>query len=484
MRRVSVSSLFVFFVCLGLPALVGCSSQFTGSLTGRDGDGTGPKPAAGQAQVTSLDPASVAAGSSAFTLTVTGLNFTPTTTVLWDENTSLTTTYVSSTILRAQVPISLIAKPGTTTIIPSPVGTFNFGANFTITVPQLTGNNSFSLTGVPVIANDMVWDQASQQLYLSISTNSSNQSHPTSVTALNPQSGALGVSVSTGNEPGKLAISSDGSYLYADLLFSGLIGTGSSVHRYSLPSLQSDIDIPLGSSSAMPYDAIDLAVSPSNAHSIVVTKGFPWTGESGGVVIYDDAVARPKAIPWNPGPGPINTLLWNPNGQSVYGTGNTVAGLYFMSVDSTGIQLQTKPSVATALGNLHYDSTTGLLYSDSGSILDPATGSVVGTFPLNTLQGGLQGFANATNPVMVPDGKLNIAYFFGHTAFGGSLNSVLAAYDLTHFTFLGAISIPNVSVKPVKILRWGNNGLAILTDSASSPNVYLVSGDFVTSPAL
>jgi hypothetical protein len=249
--------------------------------------------------------------------------------------------------------------------------------------------------------------------------------------------------------------------------------------------LQSDIDIPLGSSGSVPYDGVDLAVSPSNAHSIVIARGSYGVAESGGVAIYDDAVARPKIIASNSKPGPINALLWNPNGQSLYGTGNSASGLYFISVDSTGIQLQTQPSTATALGNLHYDSTTGQLYSDSGSVLDPATGSVIGTFPLNTLQGGLQAGGASVNPipVMIPDGKLNIAYFFGKTTFGDSRNSVLAAYDLTRLTLLGAVSIPNASARPLKIIRWGNNGLAILTGDTSSPNVYLVSGGFVTSPA-
>ena len=163
MRRVFVTLLFV---SLGLSALTGCHPQFTGTLANRDGNGGAPTPLPGQPQVTSLSPGTVVAGAGSFTLTVNGLNFGPTTTVMWDNNTSLTTTYVSSTVLQAQVPASLIAKPGTTTIIPSPVSSFNFGTNFTITVPPLTGNNSFSVSMVPVQANDMAWNQANQQFYL------------------------------------------------------------------------------------------------------------------------------------------------------------------------------------------------------------------------------------------------------------------------------------------------------------------------------
>jgi hypothetical protein len=478
MRRVFVTLLFV---SLGLSALTGCHPQFTGSLTGRDGTGTGPSPAPGQPQVTSLSPGTAAAGSAPFTLTVNGQNFLPTTTVFWDDNTSLTTTYVSSTVLQAQVPASLIAKPGTTTIIPSPIGSFNFGANFTITVPPLAGNNSFSVSKVSVAANDIGWDQVSQQFYLSVA--SGNPTNAKTITSLNPQTGVLGSSVSTGSEPGKLAISTDGTYIYAGL------NSAASVHRYTLPALQSDIDIPLGSGSYGPYYAIDVAVQPVNSHSVAISRGVQGISprEVGGIFIYDDAVARPQSVPGSgPGPGPIDLLTWSPNGQTLYGidTETSPSGLYIMSVSSTGVQLQTNTTAAGYLGNhLHFDSTTGYFYSDSGKVIDSATNTVIGSFPFNAVQGGFSG-----NPIMVPDGKLNIAYFLGQTVYAGGAGSyVIEAFDLTHFTFLGAIPI-GVSGTPSRMIRWGSNGLAFLTGDAYGAGavgdgVYLVSGGFVTSPA-
>jgi len=474
MRRVFITALFVTLI---LSALTGCHPQFQGSLTGRNGNGGGPTPPAGQVQVTSLSPATVVAGAASFTLTVNGLNFLPTTTVLWDDNTSLTTTYVSSTVLQAQVPASLIAKPGTVTIIPSPVVPLNFGTNFTITAPPLTGNNSFSMSMIPVVANDIAWDQVSRQFYLSVA--SANGTNANTITALNPQTGVFGSSASTGSEPGKLAISTDGAYIYAGLNSAG------SVHRYTLPALQADIDIPLGSGSYGSYYAIDVETEPGSSHSVAVSRGVKGISprEIGGILIYDDAVARLQTIPGaGSGPGPIDSLVWNPNGQSLYGIDTeTGSGLYIMSVSSAGVQLQTHTSAA---GYLHFDSTTGYLYSDAGKVIDPATGAVIGNFPLNAIQGGFNGIS-----IMVPDGKLNIAYFLGQTAYStGASNYVIAAFDLTHFTFLGAIPIANVSGTPSKMFRWGSNGLAFLTGDAygagaTGDGVYLVSGAFVTSPA-
>jgi hypothetical protein len=57
----------------------------------------------------------------------------------------------------------------------------------------------------------------------------------------------------------------------------------------------------------------------------------------------------------------------------------------------------------------------------------------------------------------------------------------------THFTFLGAIVLPNVTGTPAKLIRWGQNGLALLTSGSSGSGqpggVFLISGNFVTNPA-
>lgn len=329
----------------------------------------------------------------------------------------------------------------------------------------------------------MVWDPVSQQIYLSVA--SASGSNASTVTALNPQTAVLGSSVSPGDEPGTLALSSDGTYLYA-----GLNTTGS-VQRYQLPALQSDIAIPLGNSTSNgSYFAISLAVDPLNSHSVAIARAVHDNSiqEIGGIALYDDAVARTQTVAgFGPAAFPIDQLLWNSNGQTIYGFGTEgFFGISDISVNSTGLQLLSQPTSATSMGTaFHFDAATGDLYTDSGEAVNPATGSVIGKFPTAALQGGF----NQTS-VMAPDGKLNIAYFLGPTnggtgsecLTGSTGNCVIEAFDMTQFALLGAIDIPNISGAPTKMIRWGNNGLAFLTN-ASGNNVYLISGAFVTSPA-
>jgi predicted outer membrane repeat protein len=74
--------------------------------------------------VSGISPTSTSAGSTAFPLTVTGTNFTGTSTILWGT-TALTTTYVSATQLTAQVTAPLVATIGSASVTvetPAPGG--------------------------------------------------------------------------------------------------------------------------------------------------------------------------------------------------------------------------------------------------------------------------------------------------------------------------------------------------------------------------
>jgi hypothetical protein len=472
----------VLSISLAALSVTGCGSSFQGSLSGRDGNGQGPSPSPGQAVINTVSPSTATAGSAGFTLTVTGSNFQPTTVVLWNDTTNLATTYVSSTTLTAQVPASLIARPDSVSIDPSPYGTFNFGAILTVNPQPLAGNSSLAVSKVDLATNDMEWDPVSQRLYLSVASGSGTDAN--SVTALDPISGALGTTVATMAEAGKLATSSDGAYLYA-----GLNALGS-IQRYTLPALQPDIQIPLGADPLGPYYAIDVQPEPGSPRAVAVSRGVLGKGpvDLGGVVIYDDATARVQSVSGaNSALSPIDGLAWSADGHSLYGVDNEGGyDISLMSVDATGVKLQSQIAHGLSLfGNdLHADSVTGYLYTDSGEAIAPATQTVVGTYPLLALQGG-----TSLNQIMVPDGKLNIAYFLGRTTSATAAGSyVLEAFDLTRFVFLGAVPITGVTGTPVKMVRWGSNGLAILTGESNGTaiagdGVYLVSGGFVTSPA-
>jgi hypothetical protein len=99
---------------------------------------------------TALSPASVVAGGSPFTLTVTGTNFVAGSVVRWN-GAARTTTYVSATQLTAAIPATDVATAGTATITvfnPTPGGGTSNPQTFTILnpVPTITSLSPPSAT--------------------------------------------------------------------------------------------------------------------------------------------------------------------------------------------------------------------------------------------------------------------------------------------------------------------------------------------------
>jgi hypothetical protein len=463
-------------VMLGSLALSGCGSSFQGALN--DGSGGSPTPTKGEPQISAISPATVIAGGPSFTITVTGKNFESGDTVEWDT-TALASTFVSSTQMTAQVPNQAISHATSATIVVQRLvrDPLTFGATINITAPPSPGTAGFTMSTVSVEANDMVWDPGSQQIYLSLG--GTNQVEPNSITALNPLTGQFGVSVPAGSGADRLGVSSDGSWLYAGIDKDG------SVQRFALPSLVSDITIPLGSGSqSRPYYAVDIENAPGSPNTIAVSRATS-AGLQGSVVIYDGSTPRPASLSSVDGYSePLWSLAWNTSNTSLYGAFNQTYSDPFVvfSVNSTGLQLvQSSPPLS--VGGVHYSALTGYVYGDTGPIFDPATGSAVNRLPLAAVEGG---FAYSS-PLLTLDDKLGMAWILGQPSESPNQQYTIEAFDLRTYALLGSIAIPNVAGTPVRFIRWGTNGLAFLTNGTSSSQgdgVYIVSGAFVTTPSM
>jgi len=95
-------------------------------LSGCGGAGAPPNPAP-PPTITSLSPPSAAAGSAAFTLTVSGTGFEPASVVDWNGS-PRTTMSQSASVLTVAIPAADVASPGTATVTvvnPPPGGTSN-----------------------------------------------------------------------------------------------------------------------------------------------------------------------------------------------------------------------------------------------------------------------------------------------------------------------------------------------------------------------
>lgn len=366
-------SAFAVSTLLAVTAIAGC-----GGKTPLNENVGGPPP--GDPTVTSLSPSSVAAGGNGFTLTVTGTSFVQGDTVQWG-NQSLTSTFVSSTEMQAQVTASDIAAAQSIQICvaTTPAQVFNYCDSFNVS-PIVPVSSGFATTPVAVEANDVVWDPGSQQILVSIA--GANPTNPNTLAALNPATASWGAKQNIGTGPDQLAISADGSYLYAG------VDSKNEVRRFTLPGLGADIDIPLTfpANTLTPLYAMDIQVSPTDSSTIAVLTNYgsaPYSGiSSDDLLIYDNSTARSTSG----NPAPIeNSIQWNSNATQIFGCdGNN--DLLVIPVTSSGVgQGQSYSGVAAC--RLHYLASTGYVYSDSGAVVDPSSGKAVSNYPLLAVGG-------------------------------------------------------------------------------------------------
>ena len=414
--------------------------------------------------VNSIQPNTIPAGSGAFSLAINGFNFVSNSVVRWNGS-NRPTTFLNSNALQATISASDVANQGNVQVSvfnPAPGGGTSNSLTFTISLPV-------RVTTLSLTANDLVWDPFQQKIYASVP--SSAGANGNTVTIIDPVAGTIGASAFAGSEPARLAISDDATYLYA-----GLNGS-SSVQRMVLPALTQDINIPLGSNSFFgPYFALDLQVAPGSPHTTAISLGNSGVSPAaeGGITIFDDATARPTTVPGFSGTGFLfDSLQWGADATALYAANNEDTGFdfYTLSVDSSGVTLtHDYPSTFSSFSNtIHFDAGTKLIYSDDGHVVDPSSGSQVGTF--------------AAQGVMVPDSTLGRAFFLGTDSSTGLL--AVAAFDLTHFTFLGIADLPGMSSTTVgSLVRWGQSGLAFRTINFGSPGqVILVSSPLILPPS-
>ena len=474
-----VKRTFVFGVSAALTLLVGCGGGASNAGAGTSGPTGGGQSSSNPVPIlTSVSPASASAGSPGLSVTLTGSNFIPTSTAEWN-GAPLQTSYTSAASLTAQIPASDLGLPGTNAITvanPSPGGGVSAAMSFVISPPPTQGT-----TAVNIQANDLAWDPVNQVIYLSLP--SVDGSNGNTVQILDPGTGRLGASAFAGSEPNLLSVSSTSKYLYVSL------NGASNVQRMVLPGLQPDVVIALGADQIDgPFYAMDLQADPASDQTVAVVRGTPQFSpqEEGGVLIYDNATARPNVLcGWiesgcrNTNTGLYDSIQWSKDGTEMFAANNETTSFDFYTVPVTSTGFGTPIDYGNLVpgfgSDIHYDATTGDVYDDDGEVIDPLSGAVIGTF--------------AASGLMVPDGSVGKAFFIGQTtAQFGSQNFTIESFDISKFTPIASLTLTNVAGVPTHLIRWGTNGLAFTTTSGGnstvSGKVYLVSGSIVDGSAL
>lgn len=355
----------------------------------------------------------------------------------------------------AQVPASLLAA-----VAEVPVTVKNPSSVSSNAIPYYVGMNVYFDESA-----DVVWDSRNNLLYISKPSTASKTKD--AIIAFSTRAGlndnippAIWIyPLPAGSNPDRLALSSDGKYLYVGLDGTGQVQQLAITGATTAPSAGNTIS--LGSGSSGQYYALDLAISPSSNTTIAVARGVnpSQSGQTslalGGVAIYDGTTQRtntvgPSAVPG--GTALLDTLQWSADGNTIYAANNENAtgDLYTLNVSASGVALATNGDTRGifTIPNLfiHLDPTSGLLYGDDGLQVTPATPAVT---------------ADAlTNGIMTPDPAGGMAYFVAHPpADSNQLEYFVNGFDLTTLNPTPGASLDLYEVQgiPQHMVRWNNS---------------------------
>ena len=416
----------------------------------------------------SISPNALKAGSADATVAISGTNFAAGSQVMLGT-VALSTNYVSSTQLTATVPAANLNTIG--------------WAPVSVTTPTPGGGTSQSLpltvfNVVTVGLNHIVYEPYTRKLYASVSSGSSSVA-ANSVVGIDPLTAAFDTPITFATPPSLLTLSTSGKTLYAGLGVADASSLQTPLGRIDLTKGSSEtINVPMPSGYYGAFAWNSIALQPGANDSVAVSRinGYP--------TLYDYA------------PGTKTLTQRGAAGSSYFGSclnfldSNTLLSTYSAIYEypvSTG-GLGAMKTLSTYISEC-FQLTGGTAVTPSGKVLQltPASATQVGTLTLPNSTFYYPG----TVPAYAVDPALGSAFIPGPASSTASNYAVtgLLSYDLGSFLRTGAIDLgvptiegsSNSSVAVNDLVRWGQDGLAMVT---STGHLYLLRGPFVVPQEL
>ena len=286
---------------------------------------------------------------------------------------------------------------------------------------------------LPLPANRVLWDVQHKCLYALVAGGANAGQRANSLCILDPVSGSILSSQFVGSEPGNMALSSSGRYLYIG------VGGSNAVRVYDTVKRQNGPLVSLGAG----ISSAGMCAAPGLPDSCAVQKQNRSysPSDNGTVIIGPDGIIGKDAS--NSG----HSLVYDALADRMYGFENEISsyGLKTMGSSATGV-VDIGYLEGLIIGNTALVAAeNGLLYTNTGSVIDPAAGQKTLQYP---------GFGYGS--MLVPDassGKL-----FGMKS--DRRGPVIEAYDIETAALLGAVPVTGGPQPGGQIVRWGENGFA------------------------
>ena len=295
-----------------------------------------------------------------------------------------------------------------------------------------------------ITTGDLVYDPASRMIFASSPADAPFA--PNTILSVDPVRGNIESVVAVGLDPGKLAISDDGSCLYVAL------NGESAIQRIRLSTMTADLKFSIGTG----YSVEDMVVQPGHPGTLAVARGrLGGTPFHQAVTVYSDGAALPNSVRV---PVYANLLAFSSDPGTLYGFDRESGAfnVQTMKVDASGVTLAKSASGVIVGDAVTIRFADGLLYASSGEVADPVQSKRIWRF--DGVEPKVYGYSGS---LVVPDAQRHLAYYMTP---GGSAWQIKSG-DPSNFTFQGALDIPDLAGTPASLIRWGEDGLAFRTSA-------------------
>ncbi len=292
-------------------------------------------------------------------------------------------------------------------------------------------------------ADDLACDPVSGAVLATVSSAGDFQDQ---LLAIDPTTATITNAYNVGSTPGQMEISPSGQSLYVSL------SNNYALRRFDLVTHSMGSIISYGASTDGPLRATDFAVVGGMADSVVVALAS--LQYYGSVRRYDSGVPAPISLGGQIYP---TLLTCSPTSPVVYALDSSFAVLGRFSVNPVGSVVVTNGSITGA--GRHFAYNQGVLYAESGEAVAADTFTLLGKY--------------ATAGPVVVDQPTRRALFVDYPNY---FNCRIKVYDRDSFNFINSMLLPSVAGVPIRLIRWGTNGLAFNT---AYGEVWFVQSDLV-----
>jgi DNA-binding beta-propeller fold protein YncE len=301
---------------------------------------------------------------------------------------------------------------------------------------------SAQTTTIDVLATDAAWDANAQLLFLAVIADS--PTHGREIAALDPETNQIGGSLALPADPLALAVSDNGSVLYAAMAGSA------TVQRIAIPQLAPDTSLSL----PVQFGGGEIRVAPGAEHTVAVSSDSQ-------LYVFNGTTLLPTLVQGIPPLG----FDWG-DARTLYATTGAMTSNELMAFDiGSTSATQTRRVFAPFVARMH--ASGGKLYSDLGYAVDMDSLTLVGTYPSD----GLIAVDPASNRAYVLHSELS--RIFTPPGQAQTYTLTIDEFDQAAYSFIARTEVPQLRRRALRFVGMGGMRFAIVTETGEAAVVRL-----------